>query len=174
VYSDEEIVKKVIAGDKLAYENIIERYQAKLVRYVSYLLKDNTEAEDVVQDTFIKAYMNLNSLNLSKKFSSWIYRIAHNESVNKLIKRKWISNFDFELFSTDLSVEEHFEKEEIKNWIALCLDKVDIKYKEPLVLYYLEDKSYDEISTILRIPVGTVGTRINRGKKLLKTICQTK
>lgn len=173
--SDEEIVRYVCQKDKELYSEIIKRYQQKLLRYVNYLVGESSLAEDIVQETFIKAYVNLNSFNLKKKFSSWIYRIAHNEAMNNLTKNKkkvsLNSIFDFD---SGINVEDEFSKKEIQAMVHKCLGEMPAHYKEPLVLYFLEGKSYEEISDILRLAIGTVGTRINRAKVLMKKICQTK
>ena len=95
--SDSQIVDLVLKGDKEMYAVLVERYEARLLRYAMYLLKDYDIATDAVQDTFIKAYINLFSFHLNKSFSSWIYRILHNESMNlskktrkRLLLQKWI------------------------------------------------------------------------------------
>jgi len=80
--SDEEIIEKVRTSNQDLYAVIIDRYQKKLLRYIGNLIKDENKAIDVVQESFIKAFVNLNSFNTEKKFSSWIYRIAHNQAIN--------------------------------------------------------------------------------------------
>ena len=143
--------------------------------YANYLLNDNEKAADVVQESFIKAYVNLNSFNSKKKFSSWIYRIVHNQAINLIDKRKreipLLDNIDFD---SGINIEEEYKKKEIAKIVKECLNRMPVLYKEPLSLYFLEDKSYNEISDILRIPIGTVGTRINRAKVLMKKICLKK
>lgn len=170
---DEKIVELICSKDKKLYSEIIKRYQDKLMRYTLYLIRDNDKAKDIVQETFIKAYINLNSFNTKKKFSNWIYRIAHNETINFLKKyKKEISLNDNLKFENDNIIEDNFLKTELKDLIWKCIDKIPTSLKEPLILYYFEEKSYEEISDVLRIPIGTVGTKINRAKILLKKICQ--
>jgi len=160
--SDEMLVEKIRSKDKNLYTHIVERYEAKLMKYAFYLINDQHKAADVVQESFIKAYINLNSFNTKKKFSSWIYRIVHNESINMIKKYK-----------KEISLDEIDAKEIIAK-AQNCLSQMPIIYSEPLALYYLEEKSYEEISDILRIPMGTVATRINRAKIIMKLICQKK
>jgi RNA polymerase sigma-70 factor, ECF subfamily len=166
--SDEKLVEKVINQDQELYSLIIERYENKLQRYISYFIKEPGRQQDILQQTFIKAFTHLKGFNTKKKFSSWIYRIAHNEAINLINKRKKFIDFDFDFLSTlksDTSLpEKEFDKNETKRNINECLNEIPIKYKEVLTLYYLEDKKYEEISNILRVPVGTVGTRIRRVK----------
>ena len=172
-FSDEEIVEITRKKDKEAYAEIIRRYEAKLMRYASYLINDSDKAADAVQNAFIKAYINLNGFKINKKFSSWIYRIVHNETMNVVKKYKKEVPLP-EGFEQDsgVDIEAEFSKKEMKQMIKKCLLEMPILYREPLMLFYLEEKSYDEISDVLRVPIGTVGTRINRAKKIMKGICQ--
>ena len=171
--SDEKIVEIVRTEDKEAYAEIIKRYKVKLMRYASYLTGEEHNAADIVQESFIKAYVNLNGFNTKKKFASWIYRIVHNEAINLINKqKKQVSLYDDYDFDSGIDIEDEFIKKELRNRTHNCLNQMPVIYREPLSLYYLEEKSYEEISDILRIPVGTVGTRINRAKNLMKKICQ--
>ncbi len=173
--SDEEVVEITRTKNKEAYSEIIKRYQGKLMRYAKYLVNDNERASDVVQDAFIKAYINLNSFDTKRKFSSWIYRIVHNEAVNLINKYKkekpLFENIDFD---SGINIEEEYTQNEVRKMVKNCLEEMSLLYREPLSLYYLEEKSYKEISDILRIPIGTVGTRINRAKLIMRQICQRK
>lgn len=171
--TDEELVEIIRDLNKELYLLIVKRYESKLIRYVNYLINNDSKSADAVQETFIKAFVNLNSFNTKKKFSSWIYRIAHNEAMNIIKKNRMEISIDLKqnLFDSQ-DVEEDYSKSEIIKMARKCLDKIPFIYSEPLSLYYLEDKSYDDISTILRINIGTVGTRINRAKSLMKKICQ--
>lgn len=176
---DEKLVELVRLKNKELYSEIVKRYQDKLLRYVGYLLKNDNDTQDVVQNSFIKTYKNLFKFDVKRKFSSWIYRIVHNEAMNYVKwKKKEISlevSNDFSVFLIgDEDIELDFEKKEIKSKVQKCLTVLPVKYKVPLVLFFLEEKSYDEISDILRMPIGTVGTRINRGKLLLRKICNKK
>lgn len=172
--SDEQLVKYVRERDKEAYSEIIGRYKNKLVRYAVYLTGDDDTASDVVQEAFIKAYVNLNGFDIKKKFSSWIYRIVHNEAMSILRKHynKNIPIFEGVDFDSGIDLENNLIKKELREHTHYCLSQIPVLYREPLSLYFLENKSYDEISDILRIPMGTVGTRINRAKILMKKICK--
>lgn len=171
--TDEEVVLYIQLKDQEAYFVIVERYQAKLMRYVNSIVRNEAKAADVVQEAFIKAFINLRSFDNRKKFSSWIYRIAHNEAINIIKKNHREIPFeeDFDIQS-DEDITDNFEKKEIASNVKKCISKMPLIYSEPLVLYGIEDKSYEEISDILRIPMGTVATRISRAKILMKNICQ--
>lgn len=175
--TDEELVELVRTKNSEVYSELVERYQNKLFRYVRYLIKDRHKAEDVVQDSFIKAYVNLRGFNTKKKFSSWIYRIAHNEAINTVKKyKKEVYLTEKGWFKVQPKSSQDLEKElsskETAKLVREYLDKLPFRYKEPLTLYYLEEKSYKEISDILRLSIGGVSARISRAKTMLKTITQ--
>ena len=172
--SDEEVVEMIRVKDKELFSELINRYEAKLLRYATYLIHDPDRAADAVQGAFIKAYINLNRFDVKKKFSSWIYRIVHNEVMNALKKYR----FEFPLleemdFEDKTKMEENYSREEITKKINQCLGKLPAHYAEPVTLHFLEEKTYEEISSIMRIPMGTVAIRINRAKKILKNLCRT-
>ena len=174
-FSDEEVVEITRIDNKEAYAEIIKRYQGKLMRYATYLVNDAEKASDVVQDAFIKAYINLNSFDTKRKFSSWIYRIVHNEALNLIKKhKKKIPLFEYLDVDGGAGILEEYTREEVGRIVRVCIKELPLLYKEPLSLYFLEEKSYSEISDILRIPIGTVGTRIKRAKLAMRQICQKK
>lgn len=174
--SDEEIAKKVQDGDKNAFGEIVNRYEAKIKRYIKRLVFDKSKTEDLTQDIFIKSYININSFDIKQKFSSWLYRIAHNEAIN-VIKKTTLRNLlsvDFDtvvpmLYSKE-NTEDKIENELSKKMIEKILSQLDNKYREPISLFYLEEFSYEEISKIMSIPEATVGVRINRGRKKMREI----
>lgn len=170
--TDEELVALIRIGDKELFAKLIDRYEAKLIRYATYLMHDQDRAADAVQESFIKVFINLNVFDVKKKFSSWIYRIVHNEVMNLHKKHRvetpLLETMDFA--GTD-SVEDTIYSKDTKKEVGSCLHLLHPRYAEPLTLHFIEEKSYEEISTILRLPMGTVATRINRAKKLMKTIC---
>lgn len=168
--SDEVIVQKVLGGDTHLFGEIVNRYQNKLLRYVWYLTNHSNDSEDVVQETFIKVYRNLNGFNTTLKFSSWIYRIAHNEAMNFVKKKKPILVGHDEMYKLENIKNQTSNTKKIENtlYIRQLLDTLELKYREPLELYYIEERTYEEISDILRIPIGTVGIRIRRAKESLK------
>ena len=172
--SDEKLAELVQGGDKEKFGLLMERYQPKLFRYGKRFLSDLDNIEDVVQDVFGKTYQNINSFNTSQRFSPWIERIAHNTYVNAMKKnsRGPLYLFDFDTLISHTVVEDPIirekEKAEIKEMVDKTLSLVEPKYKEILVLYYIEDLSYKEISEVMHIPIGTVGVRVMRGKEILR------
>lgn len=175
--SDEQVALRVQNGDAEAFGVLMTRYEPKLMRYARKFLLDPDDAADIVQDVFLKAYENIQSFDVSRRFSPWVYRIAHNEYVNDLKKRssrKTTFTIDFDtlfptLAATDTADSAALERD-TKETLERFLKEVDPKYREPLVLYYLEEMDYRAIADILHIPVSTVGVHLMRGKALLQKL----
>jgi RNA polymerase sigma-70 factor (ECF subfamily) len=169
--SDLEIVRKSLR-DVEYFACLYNRYEPKLLRYIkriSYSTRE--ESEDILQEAFIKIWRNLHDFDQDLKLSSWIYRIVHNETVSFWRKKTSYGKNQKVAMPDDLfDGEDHFfgeENAEDSNTrkIHEVLQKLPIKYREVLVLKFLEMMSYEEISDVLKIPEGTVATRINRAKK---------
>ena len=176
--SDEQLVIAVRERDKELYSEIIQRYQTKLSHYLRKFIRDHDELEDVLQEVFIKAYRNLYGFDVHRKFSSWIYRIAHNEALNHIKKytKESISldEQEWEVIDESMDIHAKVEEDELKKDIAKALAFLKDTYRQPLILYFFEQRTYEEISDILHIPRNTVGTLILRGKKMLKKILEHK
>ncbi len=171
--TDEELVKLTLESQDF-YIHLMQRYEQKLLRYIQRISNfDQDESEDLLQETFIKVFENLNDFDKDLKFSSWIYRITHNKVIDHFRKSKrrpdkilWEDNGELinnimSEFDLEKEMDDKINKKEILNNIK----KLDFKYKEVLELRFLEDKSYKEISDILKKPEGTVATLISRAKK---------
>lgn len=170
---DEEIVKLVLKNPDF-YSEIILRYQDKLQRYISRISNiSNEDVDDLIQDIFLSVYENINSFDLGLSFSSWIYRIAHNRTVNfwKKHDKDFVHiDIDENLFLVESvfsenSVQLDMESLENRRLIENIFSKMDLKYREVLILKFLEQKDYKEISDILQKPMGSVATLLNRAKK---------
>jgi RNA polymerase sigma-70 factor (ECF subfamily) len=172
--TDEQIAEAVQAGDRERFSILVERYQDRLLRYGRRILFNQSDLEDIVQEIFIKAYKNLQSFDAARKFSAWIYRIAHNEFINhgKWKSRQLVDYFDLEILLPHRPSEDgparDVDRGEMRELLEHSLEGLDVKYREPLLLYYFEEMDYKEIADVLRIPVNTVGIRILRGKAQLK------
>jgi RNA polymerase sigma-70 factor (ECF subfamily) len=176
--TDEELVKMTLR-EPSSFGYIVERYEEKLKRYAMRLgVKSHEDQQDVLQDIFMKAYVNINSFDTSLSFSSWIYRIAHNESINWYRKHSvrpeghMVASGDeiVSLLHSNIdSAETIFDKNVNAKEVAKALAAIPEKYKDAIILRYFEGMEYDEISDILKIPKGTVGTLILRGKEKLKS-----
>lgn len=177
--SDEEIVRLTLS-DPNQYGLLVERYEPKLQRYITRLgVRVHDDQLDVLQEIFIKAYRNLNGFDTSLSFSSWIYRIAHNEAISFYRKKnvrpeghlvgdgdEVLSFISSSLEGSDVTFDKTINAKQVEE----ALLTLDEKYREPIILRFFEHKEYDEISDILQIPIGSVGTLLHRGKKQLADV----
>lgn len=169
---DEELVRLVLE-DQDYFLYLINRYEGKILRYIRRMTNvRQEEAEDILQDIFIKVYKNINSFNNDFKFSSWIFRIARNEIISnfrKISSRPQLVNDEDNFFLnnlvSELEVTKELDQELLKKDIQYILNNLDNKYREVLILKFLEEKDYNEMSDILKKPVNTIGVLINRAKK---------
>ena len=173
--TDEELAVEVRRGNQEKFGVLMERYEPKLHRYGRKFLSNVDNIEDVVQEVFLKVYENIQSFNTSKKFSPWIYRIAHNTFVNALRDTKKIplSIFNFDTLTSHPrshgeSILKDQEQKEMRRLLDKGLEYLSPMYREVIILYYLEELSYNEIADVLHVPIDTVGVRLKRAKKLLK------
>jgi|ERR1035437_3375670 RNA polymerase sigma-70 factor (ECF subfamily) len=172
--TDEELASLIQKGDLELFGQLMDRYTEKLFRYGKRFISDTDHTEDIVQDVFIKTYQNIQSFDSTRKFSSWIYRIAHNAFVNALRKKATepIPYFDFDALTHHAihedSTENMKEVEEMRVLIEKGIQNLAPMYREVVTLYYFENLGYQEISDILEIPVGTVGIRLSRARAILR------
>lgn len=174
---DKELVEKSLENSE-NFKYLISEYQSKFAQYIRRKANVSKEdIEDLLQEIFIKIYTNLRGFDTSLKFSSWAYRIAHNEIISWYRKKKIRPQINFEdyeeenllnFFKEDTDIEKEFDHKLLKENIKEAIEKLDEKYKDIIVLRFLEEKEYEEISDILQIPLGTVSTLIYRGKKELQ------
>jgi len=174
--SDEELVKLTLENqDNFLY--LVDRYKARLTNYILRLTNVNAEdAEDILQDVFIKVYLNLNDFNKDLKFSSWIYRITHNQVISQHRKLKArpegyavdIEDQAARHLAADVDIAAEADLHIFKANILKVLNKLDGQYREILVLRFLEEKSYQEISDILKKSPGTVASALNKAKQELR------
>jgi RNA polymerase sigma-70 factor (ECF subfamily) len=171
---DLHLVQKALLEDIDAFGELINRYQEKLQRYVLRISHFSVEeAEEILQEVFLKAWKNLRDFDQSLAFSSWIYRITHNHTISSFRKAKsrgqdkqvGIDDQLFHLKSKELELGEQLDKKIHAKKVREALEKMPENYKEILILRYFEDKSYEDISDILKKPMGTVATLVNRAKK---------
>jgi RNA polymerase sigma-70 factor, ECF subfamily len=171
--TDEEIIG-MVKNDPDFYYCLVDRYEDKIIRYIRRLTNVSPEAlEDLGQEIFIKAYENIHDFDPQLKFSSWIYRIAHNHVISywrKNQKGKEIISYDADesyanLLDSGEDLIGQLDQKIAGQKIAATLNTLKPIHKEVLVLKFLEGKDYNEISDIILKPVGTVGTLISRAKK---------
>lgn len=173
-YSDEELIARFQQGDEYAFEEIVHRFKDRLKNFVYRYLSSDEAAEDVVQDTFLRVYQKKHMYRNIAKFSTWIYTIAGNLAKTELRKRKRrkmfsLSNLgledkEFEIPSEEFAPEDDVEGEYTEKEIQDAINELSEKFKTVIILRDIQELSYEEISNIVDVPVGTVKSRINRGR----------
>ncbi|NJD07079.1 MAG: RNA polymerase sigma factor RpoE [Methylococcaceae bacterium] len=177
--ADEELVRRVQAGDKKSFDLLVIKYQHKIVQLVNRYVRDPYEAQDVAQETFIKAYRALPSFRGDSAFYTWIYRIAINTAKNHLASRARRPSDD----DIDIESAEQFESatglkdtetpegvvltEELARIIQSALDDLPEELREAITLREFDGLSYDEIAEAMNCPVGTVRSRIFRAREAI-------
>lgn len=173
-------IKQVKKGDQNAFGEIVEIYKNKVYQICYRMLGNRHESEDAAQEAFIRAYININTFNPDLKFSTWLYRIATNLCIDRIRKKKPDYYLDAEVSGTDgLTLysqipsdteppEVEVESLELQETIQKEILKLPEKYRAAIVLKYIEELSLNEISEILDLPLGTVKTRIHRGREALR------
>lgn len=166
--TDQEIIARTLSRDKDSFAIIVNRYQRPILIYLLRLLNYNqSDAEDVLAETFLKVYLNLGGYNPTLKFSSWLYRIAHNEAVNLI--RKKSKYFIVDINTLGLSQDFNFEKSQTLD-LEKILTALPADDRNVLVLFYLEDMSHREIAEILKTSENNVAVKLNRARKKAKKI----
>ncbi|RMD89510.1 MAG: sigma-70 family RNA polymerase sigma factor [Calditrichaeota bacterium] len=176
--SDEELIERFQKGDLYAFDLIVKRYKDQLLNFVYRFVGNQEEAEDIVQETFLRVYRKRKAYKRIAKFSTWIYTIAGNLARTELRRRKRRKLFsvsdmgyedkDYEITDEGLSPESEVEgiiQEEI---IQREINKLSPKFREVIILRDIQELSYEEISKILKVPIGTVKSRVNRGRLKLQ------
>lgn len=173
-------INQVLKGDQSAFSDIVSLYQHKLYQVCFRMLGNKQEAEDIAQEAFVRSYINLHTYDQNRKFATWLYRIATNLCIDRIRKKKPDYYLDAEVSGTDgldmysqiASTEqlpdESVEQMELQDRIQYEIGRLPDKYRSVIVLKYLEDLSLQEISEILDLPLGTVKTRIHRGREALR------
>ena len=174
--SDIELVELTLQNqDNFLY--ITKRYKDKLFRYIMRLTNiDPEDAEDILQEVFLKVYINLNDFDRDMKFSSWIYRITHNQVISHFRHAKSrphgnsvsIEDNGVLNLSVDLDLDKEVDMGFLRKNIFKVLDSLDVKYREVLILKFFEEKDYKEISDIIKRPMGTVASFISKAKHEFK------
>jgi len=179
--SDADLVAQIIAGDIELYGELMQRYESKLLRYVTYILGGDYASADVVQETFIKAYTNLRSYKPKYSFSAWVYRIAHNSAINTAKKHKrYVAMPEPEIadsmieFSLPDTMGDDVDTQLLGKELQASFGTLQPKYREPLMLNLIEGYGYQEIADILQLPINTVATRIRRAKEQLRILLHAK
>lgn len=170
--NDKEIIQRSL--DQVDFFSCLyQRYSVQMMYYIKRITNVSKEAsEDILQDAFINVWKHLHEYDDSLKFSSWLYRIVHNTAVSYWRKQERIHTTKEHIKNTVRNEEEENvdESELVNVELRKAIDQLPDKYREVMILKFLEGQDYEDISDILMIPEGTVATRINRAKKALRKI----
>ncbi|MDL0428258.1 RNA polymerase sigma factor SigW [Bacillus amyloliquefaciens] len=173
-------IKQVKKGDQNAFAEIVDLYKDKIYQLCYRMLGNVHEAEDIAQEAFIRAYVNIDSFDINRKFSTWLYRIATNLTIVRIRKKKPDYYLDAEVAGAEgltmysqiaadgVLPEDAVLSLELSDTIQKKILKLPDKYRTVIVLKYIDELSLIEIGEILNIPVGTVKTRIHRGREALR------
>nr|MDH3092072.1 RNA polymerase sigma factor SigW [Bacillus velezensis]MDH3097995.1 RNA polymerase sigma factor SigW [Bacillus velezensis]WGE00532.1 RNA polymerase sigma factor SigW [Bacillus velezensis] len=173
-------IKQVKKGDQNAFAEIVDLYKDKIYQLCYRMLGNVHEAEDIAQEAFIRAYVNIDSFDINRKFSTWLYRIATNLTIDRIRKKKPDYYLDAEVAGAEgltmysqiaadgVLPEDAVLSLELSDTIQKKILKAPDKYRTVIVLKYIDELSLIEIGEILNIPVGTVKTRIHRGREALR------
>ncbi|MBD3170267.1 MAG: sigma-70 family RNA polymerase sigma factor [candidate division Zixibacteria bacterium] len=177
---ERELISAALNGDQRAYQQLFELHRNAIHHIIIRIVRNHEETRDLVQETFIKAFSSLESYRSEYRFSTWLYKIAANSSIDFLRKKK-IDSFsldkpiktkdgevEMELPDNTYNPEKDFANKAKRFSIEEAIDSLPPKYRDVIVMRHQEDRSYEEIAEQLRIPVGTVKARIFRARELLK------
>ncbi len=177
---DEELVRRVQKGDKKAFDLLVIKYQNRIIQLINRYVRDPHEAQDIAQETFIKAYRAMASFRGDSAFYTWIYRIAINTAKNHIAARSRRPTDD----EIEVEVAEQFEgenslrdqetpegillSEELGRTIQVALDELPVELRTAITLREMDGLSYDEIADVMDCPVGTVRSRIFRAREAIE------
>lgn len=176
---DEKYVSEALKGDQKAYQKLTEKYRRPLYFHVAKMVKNTEQVEDLVQEAFIKAFNNLESYNSSYAFSTWLYRITTNHTIDYLRKKKLQTTsidkpiktrdgeLSFELPDNYSETDRQIIHKQRKQIITHAIENLPEKYRQVINMRHIEEYSYQEISDQLDLPLGTVKAHIFRAREML-------
>ena len=183
---DGEVVGAFLEGEERAFDELVTRYQTRLLNFVFRTIGDREKAEDLIQEVFVRVYRHIHRFDRSKKFSTWIYTIASNLAKNELrnrsrnplvlfqtIRKNWLDDdrpLQFEDYTT--RPDDLYRKRHLRSLVEASVEKLPAHHREVFVLRELEGKSYEEIAEITSCNLGTVKSRLNRARNAFATIIE--
>jgi RNA polymerase sigma-70 factor (ECF subfamily) len=177
---DDQLIARALNGDQKAYEALLIRHRKAIFHVVTKIVRNNDEAQDLVQETFMKAFNALASYRSQYRFSTWLYKIAANSAIDYVRKKRIEAlsldqpietqdgQVELELADRTWDPEQDLVRKQKLQSIDEAIDSLPDKYREVIIYRHRDDKSYEEIASILKTPVGTVKARIFRARELLK------
>jgi RNA polymerase sigma-70 factor (ECF subfamily) len=172
--SDGVLVRRCCGGDRRAFETLVTRYEKPVYNAALRMLHDREEARDVAQTVFLKAYEHLADYDPSHRFYSWIYRIALNESINSLHRRRPHAALDLEAPDGEPGPDDMLGQRQLGAGLAAAIMGLSAEYRAVIVLRHFLDCSYEDIATILELPEKTVKSRLFSARQSLRTAMQSR
>jgi RNA polymerase sigma-70 factor (ECF subfamily) len=170
--TDDALMQRVREGDDDAFSEIVDRYKDSLVNYLTHLVRSRDRAEEVAQDAFVRLYRNSSNYKQQERLGPYLFRIATNLVVTEIRREKrWsllLPRLNASTRQTAPAPDTNLFTSEIQRQVAAAIDKLPINYRAPLVLFEMEEWSYEEIAKALDVRVGTVKSRISRARDLLR------
>lgn len=175
---DDQFVKRAISGDQDAFKLLMKKYQTPLYYHIIKMVKNHEQVEDIIQESFVKAFSNLNSYNTNYAFSTWLYRITTNHTIDYLRKKKLQTTsinepvrakdgeMQFQIVG-NAETDRKIIRKERKKIVSDAIENLPEKYREVIQMRHLEEMSYQEISKELELPLGTVKAHIFRAREML-------
>ncbi len=178
ILTDQEVVQSVLAGDRDAFAALVERYQKGLVTYIYHMVHHYEEALELTQEVFVKVYENLNRYDGQFKFSTWLYKIASNHTIDHLRRQHPPTTSlqqsqdnpdqpEIPLESATLSPQDAYHNKKLLEEVQKAVDELPASYRELIILRHFNFRSYEEMAKITGLPVGTVKNRIFRARQIL-------
>lgn len=175
---DDQLVKRAMNGDQDAFKALMNKYQKPLYYHIVKMVKNNEQIEDIIQESFVKAFSNLSSYNTNYAFSTWLYRITTNHTIDYLRKKKLqTTSIDEPIRAKDgemqfqivgnAETDRRIIRKERKKIVSDAIQNLPEKYREVIEMRHLEEMSYQEISEQLDLPLGTVKAHIFRAREML-------
>jgi len=168
--ADHDLMRKIQEGDMVAFNQMANKFKNRLMNVISRMVGSTEEAEDIVQETFLRVYQHRDSFDFKHCFSTWIYTIALNLGRNELRKRKrfkFLDIFDLQGKESEIAVEMKLPSN-LPGAIENALTSLPEKYKSAFMLRDVQELPYEEIAKIMNIPLGTVKSRVNRARAMLR------
>jgi len=176
---DSVLIRRALTGDQEAFRNLRLKYSTPIFKLISRMIRSREEVEDLTQEAFIKAFTSLASFNEEYSFSTWLYKIATNNAIDYIRKRKLQtfsinkpieseeSDYSFELPDTELEPDQELIAAQRKKMLDDAMDSLPAKYRQVILMRHVDEKEYQEIAKILKLPLGTVKAHIFRARELL-------
>ena len=179
--TDEELVRSVLSGDRERFEDLVERYQGRLVNYLNRLVRDIDEAHDLAQEVFVRVYQALDRFDPQYRFSTWLFRVAQNAAIDVIRKRRFRmvplgrtdadapdGGREFEVPDLSPSAQDRLEGSERDVRVRAAIDELPAEYRELIVMRHYGELAYEEIAHAKEMPLGTVKNKLFRARQMLK------